>query len=64
MSFLFGVNHRKNILAAAGEIVFFLSTPALAQTNWQAEWAQRLESAKKDGKVVLSIPPVRSSEKR
>jgi iron(III) transport system substrate-binding protein len=60
MSFLFGTNHRKNILAAAGEIILFLSclsTPALAQTNWQAEWAQRLESAKKEGKVVLSIPP-------
>ena len=31
--------------------------PALAQTNWQTEWAQRQEAAKKEGKVVFSIPP-------
>jgi hypothetical protein len=28
-----------------------------AQTTWQTEWAQRQEAAKKEGKVVISIPP-------
>lgn len=30
---------------------------ALAQTQWQSEWTQRLEAAKKEGKIVFSIPP-------
>jgi iron(III) transport system substrate-binding protein len=34
-----------------------LSPPVFAQTPWQTEWSQRLEAAKKEGKVVLSIPP-------
>jgi len=33
------------------------ASAALAQTQWQAEWTQRLEAAKKEGKVVFSIPP-------
>lgn len=35
----------------------FVSSPVLAQAQWQAEWTQRLEAAKKEGKVILSIPP-------
>jgi ABC-type Fe3+ transport system substrate-binding protein len=35
----------------------FVSPAARAQAPWQTEWTQRLEAAKKDGKVVLSIPP-------
>jgi iron(III) transport system substrate-binding protein len=38
-------------------LLALLSSPAFAQTGWQTEWAQRLETAKKEGKVVLSIPP-------
>src|SRR5258706_13191276 len=34
-----------------------LSSVAFAQANWQTEWAQRLDAAKKEGKVVFSIPP-------
>jgi iron(III) transport system substrate-binding protein len=30
---------------------------AFAQANWQTEWTQRLDAAKKEGKVVFSIPP-------
>jgi iron(III) transport system substrate-binding protein len=30
---------------------------ASAQGNWQAEWGQRQEAARKEGKVVVSIPP-------
>jgi iron(III) transport system substrate-binding protein len=38
-------------------ILLTSSSPAFAQTAWQAEWAQRMEAAKKEGKVVFSIPP-------
>ena len=38
-------------------LLALLSSPAFAQTGWQTEWAQRLEAAKKEGKVVFSIPP-------
>ena len=34
-----------------------IASAALAQTQWQSEWSQRLEAAKKEGKVVFSIPP-------
>jgi len=30
---------------------------SFAQTHWQTEWTQRQEAAKKEGKVVISIPP-------
>ena len=30
-----------------------LSPPVFAQTPWQTEWSQRLEAAKKEGKVVV-----------
>jgi hypothetical protein len=36
---------------------FVFSLPASAQTNWQTEWTQRSAVAKKEGKVVFSIPP-------
>ncbi len=36
---------------------FLFSLCAYAQINWQTEWTQRTEAAKKDGKVVFSIPP-------
>ena len=38
-------------------LLAFVSSPAFAQSAWQTEWAQRLEAAKKEGKVVFSIPP-------
>jgi len=41
-------------------IVFFskpLGSASFAQSSWQAEWQQRQEAAKKEGKVVLGIPP-------
>lgn len=38
-------------------IAVLVTSPAFAQTAWQTEWAQRLEAAKKEGKVVFSIPP-------
>lgn len=34
-----------------------LCSPVFAQSAWQAEWAQRIDAAKKEGKVVFSIPP-------
>jgi len=30
---------------------------ARAQSTWQSEWERTLEAAKKEGKVVVGIPP-------
>ena len=43
--------------AAYFVIVNLRLLPAPAQTQWQSEWTQRLEAAKKEGKIVFSIPP-------
>ena len=46
--------------ALALSVVFLFGCPtpsSFSQTTWQAEWAQRQEAAKKEGKVVFSIPP-------
>jgi ABC-type Fe3+ transport system substrate-binding protein len=46
---------------ALGALGFLLlgawAASASAQSGWQTEWSQRVEAAKKEGKVVLSIPP-------
>jgi hypothetical protein len=42
---------------AATLVTIVCVIPAFAQTNWQTEWVQRQEAAKKEGKVVFSIPP-------
>ncbi len=45
--------------ALALSVVFLFGCPtplSFSQTTWQAEWAQRQEAAKKQGKVVFSIP--------
>jgi iron(III) transport system substrate-binding protein len=44
-------------LGGALFVVLVLGSPVFAQTGWQTEWMQRLEAAKKEGKVVFSIPP-------
>ena len=44
-------------LGGALFVVLVLVSPVFAQTGWQTEWMQRLEAAKKEGKVVFSIPP-------
>ena len=54
------MSQRKNSCRLAAVLVGLataFSLPAFAQTNWQNEWMQRTETAKKDGKVVFSIPP-------
>lgn len=45
-------------------LVFLLLLPLIlsaaragAQSSWQTEWSQRQEAAKKEGKIVFSIPP-------
>ena len=51
---------KKKIARGAGPLVLLsalLPAAAFAQAQWQAEWTQRLEAAKKEGKVVISIPP-------
>lgn len=51
---------KKNFVIAALAIVsWFLAVPGNAQTvkaNWQTEWDRTIELAKKEGKVVVSIP--------
>jgi hypothetical protein len=47
----------RRALAALLVWLIFISSPALAQIAWQTEWTQRLDAAKKEGKVVFSIPP-------
>ena len=54
--------HTNQKISQLGAVLIFLSLnciapAALAQTQWQSEWTQRLEAAKKEGKVVFSIPP-------
>jgi hypothetical protein len=54
------MSQRKNSCRLAAVLVGLataFSLPAFAQTNWQTEWMQRTETAKKDGKIVFSIPP-------
>jgi ABC-type Fe3+ transport system substrate-binding protein len=54
------LTHQK-ISSFATLLIFLLvncvAPAALAQTQWQSEWTQRLEAAKKEGKIVFSIPP-------
>ena len=38
-------------------IVVALSVADLAQAQWQAEWERVLAAARKEGKLVLNIPP-------
>ena len=38
-------------------LLFCHARSSFAQTHWQTEWTQRQEAAKKEGKVVISIPP-------
>lgn len=47
----------RQILVALFLLLPPFSLPAVAQTNWQSEWSQRQEAAKKEGKIVFSIPP-------
>ena len=47
----------RRILVALFLLLPPFSLPAVAQTNWQSEWSQRREAAKKEGKIVFSIPP-------
>lgn len=42
---------------AALVILLVCSLPAWAQPSGQAEWARTLEAAKKEGRVVVGIPP-------
>ena len=52
------MTERKNACGVIAVLLgFAFSLPASAQTNWQTEWTQRSEAAKKEGKVVFSIPP-------
>ena len=52
------MTERKNACAFLGVLLgFAFALPVFAQTNWQTEWTQRSEAAKKEGKVVFSIPP-------
>jgi iron(III) transport system substrate-binding protein len=47
-----------NALAAMLLLMFGVGvSSSLAQSSWQTEWSQRREAAKKEGKVVLAIPP-------
>lgn len=47
-----------NALAAMLLLMFCVEvSSSLAQSSWQTEWSQRREAAKKEGKVVLAIPP-------
>ncbi len=43
--------------AACGLILVALSGEALAQSSWQAEWERTLGVARREGKVVVGIPP-------
>src|SRR5258707_5437730 len=48
-----------NYRATLAVIIVYLNLNAasgFAQTAWQTEWTQRLDAAKKEGKVVFSIP--------
>ncbi len=45
------------LCAAATVVIILCAIPASAQTHWQNEWAQRQEAARREGKVVFSIPP-------
>src|SRR5262249_17252994 len=47
----------KIFCSAAMMVAILCAIPAFAQTNWQTEWTQRQEAARKEGKVVFSIPP-------
>jgi iron(III) transport system substrate-binding protein len=43
---------------AAGFFLFILALrSAVAQSGWQSEWEQTLAAAKKEGKVIVGIPP-------
>lgn len=44
-------------LAACGAVLLALAAPASAQSSSQAEWEKTLAAAKKEGKVVVGIPP-------
>jgi iron(III) transport system substrate-binding protein len=47
-----------NALAALFLLMFCVGvSSSSAQSGWQTEWSQRREAAKKEGKVVLAIPP-------
>ena len=50
----------KKRLLKANAILFFgcvLMVSESAQAQWQAEWERVLEAARKEGKLVLNIPP-------
>jgi len=51
------MRYSRPILVALFLLLPRLSFPAVAQTDWQSEWSQRQEAAKKEGKIVFSIPP-------
>ena len=47
------------VILLSGIYVFALCCPVIvnAQTTWQIEWEKTLAAAKKEGKVVVGIPP-------
>jgi ABC-type Fe3+ transport system substrate-binding protein len=51
------IRSSRRILVALFLLLPPFSLPAVAQSNWQNEWSQRREAAKKEGKIVFSIPP-------
>ncbi|HEV8344051.1 MAG TPA: extracellular solute-binding protein [Candidatus Binatia bacterium] len=46
-----------SIIAASGLVLLTLGASALAQLSSQAEWERILAAARKEGKVVVGIPP-------
>ena len=46
-----------NSLSVGLLLGFAIFTDLRAQTNWQGEWEKTLAAAKKEGKVVVGIPP-------
>jgi len=55
--FFRAIMRRRKFAAAVLLLVLSFTFSAAAQTNWQSEWSQRIEAAKKEAKVVFSIPP-------
>ena len=56
-TFGYAVMQRQAIETAIFMVLLSLPPAAVAQNNWQSEWSQRLDTAKKEAKVIASIPP-------